>query len=117
MRKAGTMVSIRDKLRPAGMRHVTKSIRFRLTMWYVLILAMVLAVFSTIVYASQAQALRAQMDDTLRAAGQELATAYNPQGGQIDIANKPANKSAQLGDNDVLLLLDSSGMPTQRMGD
>src|SRR6266508_3067807 len=111
MRKARTMASIRDKLRPARMRPLTKSIRFRLTMWYVLILAMVLAVFSTIVYASQAQSLRAQMDDALRVAGQVLAAAYNPQDGQIDMPNKPRTKGAQLGDKDVLLLLDSSGMP------
>ena len=111
------MASIRDKLRPARLRPLTKSIRFRLTMWYVLILAMVLAVFSTIVYASQAQALRAQMNDALRSTGQGLAAAYNPQDGKIDLPNKPINKGAQLGDNGVLLLLDANGTPAQKMGE
>jgi signal transduction histidine kinase len=86
-------------------------------MWYVLILALVLAVFSGLVYASQAQALRMKMNDALREDGQLLASAYSPTDGQIHIPNIKPNKDAWMENNDVLLLIDEQGRLTQEIGD
>ncbi|HET8628792.1 MAG TPA: ATP-binding protein [Thermomicrobiales bacterium] len=68
------------------------SIRWRLTLWYVAILAAVLAVFGGIVYASQAQSLRAQQDDALRRQAQGLAAAYDPRTNQFALAAGPQDQ-------------------------
>ncbi|HEX5503455.1 MAG TPA: HAMP domain-containing sensor histidine kinase, partial [Thermomicrobiales bacterium] len=68
------------------------SIRWRLTLWYVAILAVVLAVFGGIVYAAQVQSLRAQQDDDLRRQAQGLAAAYDPGTNRFDLAAGPANQ-------------------------
>jgi two-component system, OmpR family, sensor kinase len=104
-------------LTPFGrMRSLVSSIRFRLTVWYVLILALVLSVFSTLVYASQAQSLRAELSDSLRAAGQRIAATYNPKDGRLYIPAQPNGKDAWVRETDLVLLLDGKGAPVQGLG-
>jgi signal transduction histidine kinase len=102
------------------------SIRVRLTLWYVAILAVVLLVFSSIIYDSQARSLRSEMESRLRKEGQRLAGLYDPGTGteRIDMADKPIPTQGPsnivrknlLPGNEVLLLLDSKGNVTQVLG-
>lgn len=62
------------------------NIRWRLTLWYLVILAVVLAVFGTLIYQSQARSLRAAQDESLRQQARQLAVGYNPSNGAFDAA-------------------------------
>src|SRR5436190_6019665 len=94
------------------------SIRFRLTMWYVLILALVLGVFSVLVYVSQAQSISVKMNEQLRTDGQLLASAYNPLDGTVHIPDpvKPFSEKTGLRENDMLLVLDGKNNLVQQVG-
>ncbi len=117
---------------------IFRSIRFRLTMWYVFILALVLLVFGSIVYASQAQSMGAELRDNLRSDAERLATNYDPATGRF---NLPTEVKAQdgtgsavrispgelkvlasvkgkmaVGSNDIVLTLDLNGVVGQQLG-
>lgn len=59
------------------------TIRFRLTLWYVAILAVVLLVFGGLVYGAQARAIRAAATDQLRILGRQLAATYDGSDGLL----------------------------------
>src|SRR5436853_2454405 len=91
-RKA-TMAAMWRSLRPEGLPPLFSSIRFRLTLWYVAILALVLLVFGGVVYAAQARGIRAEAYDQLRGQGQQLAATFDPGDGQIHPADpRPLGK-------------------------
>ena len=52
------------------------SVRFRLTLWYLALLALVLIAFSSVIYALLAQSLYSRLDSTLRSEVRALAAAY-----------------------------------------
>jgi signal transduction histidine kinase len=91
------------------------SIRFRLTVWYVLILALVLLVFGSVVYASQAQSLRAELENNVRADVQRLAEAF-PFGKDIRPEEAIKGESALMSQNDIALAVDQNGNVMQAVG-
>ena len=109
----------------------------RLTLWYIAVLAVVLVVFATFVYKSQAQNLLSQTEDRLRRQGQALATQYDPADGMIHPAAyldnlkapgklspgqsipKPEVTDADqqpLPANDLMIVLDKDGNLVQSIG-
>ena len=58
------------------------SIRVRLTLWYTLILALVLLIFSSIVYETARNDLDAAVYANLRSRLTQVASTYNPQTGR-----------------------------------
>src|SRR4051794_21456108 len=109
------MVLTRDSRLAMGVRSFVRSVRFRLTIWYVLILALVLAVFGSIVYTSQAQSMVADTRDALRRDATRLAEMYDPVSGGI-VLPEPAKVKMGLGPEDVALTLDMNGALQQEMG-
>jgi signal transduction histidine kinase len=59
-----------------GWRKTIHSIRFRLTLWFVAILAVILALFSLFIYSRQAQILRTEMVDQLTSQASQLEDYY-----------------------------------------
>src|SRR5919199_2520067 len=91
------LARIQDNLLPRTINTIRPflgSVRFRLTIWYVLILALVLFVFGSIIYASQAQSMSAELHDNLRADAQRLAASYNPVAARVDLPEQVKGKLA-----------------------
>src|SRR3954466_11521174 len=110
------MRDLRYKFGEIGLGQAFGSIRVRLTLWYVAILAVVLVVFGAVIYNSQARSLRAELDDRLRAEGLRLILAFDARDGQIHLADvKPGSKSL-LPENEIALVLDKGGSITSQLG-
>lgn len=91
--------------------HHFYSLRFRLVLWYLLILAITLCVFSTIIYALQQATLYNGADTTLQLAIRTLPDLYNAQSGQLKNMNPDV-----YGDNTISVLLNPRGQTIQRAG-
>ncbi len=59
------------------------SVRWRLTLWYLLILSVVMLAFGGVVYETQAADIRSQLNDELRRQTDDLAASYDPSTGQF----------------------------------
>ncbi len=64
-----------------------RTIRVRLTLWYVALLALILIAFSAMLYFTLARSLYQQADDTLRVNAEQIAGAVNVEQGQINFQN------------------------------
>src|SRR6476659_9012059 len=119
--KASTMKKPLLEPRMPRLRSVLGSVRVRLTLWYVAILAVVLTVFGGVIYDSQARSLRADLDERLRGEARRLASAYDPTGAQIVVASgldllKKTGSKELLPTNEVALVLDREGNLSQTLG-
>ena len=75
------MSDTRSRRRPALPALPDLSIRWRLTLWYLVILSLVLLAFGALVYGSQASSISAAQDDVLRGQAQDLiSTIESPSG-------------------------------------
>ena len=101
---------------------VIGSIRFRLTLWFVAILAVILLVFSTFIYIQQARALReaslarlenkfTQLQTLVQLPVRELTRA-----GHLTLPSMPDNAQPLLQDGDVMAITDTSGQVVQATG-
>ncbi len=66
------------------------SLRFRLMLWYLLILGIVLCAFGTAIYVSEEKILYQSLDDQLTPIITQLAPSYDPQSGQLEDTNVDA---------------------------
>src|SRR2546421_6942773 len=89
----------KPQVRPLA--RVPSSLRVRLTLWYLAILALVLVLFSGAMYTTEQQALRSQIDSRLDARLRQLAGAYDVRHGRLTAAPDAAT---QKGDEVTLLL-------------
>ena len=103
-----------------------QSVRFRLTLWYLALLAAILVGFSGAIYYAQRSYLSAQFDGLLRTRIQQVAQTYNTTTQQLDITQpalqKPAitkiNSAAQgLNSGEVAVLLSPQGRELQALPD
>jgi hypothetical protein len=62
------------------------SVRWRLTLWYLAILSLVLLVFGTLTYETQATSIRSQLNDDLRRETDQIAATFDPASGQFNLA-------------------------------
>jgi signal transduction histidine kinase len=98
------------------------SIRFRLTIWTVIILALVLAVFSGIVYSNQAQVVRneaaARLEDDFSrySRAYEVSASAYLSGGGTSLPDLSQTIGPYLVNNQVLALFDAQGEVTQQLG-
>lgn len=106
----------------ARSREIVRSIRFRLTMWFVAILAVILAVFSTFIYIQQSRDLRAaslarlenkftQLQAMVQTPSRELARA-----GHLTLPSMPDNAQPLLQGGDVMAITDTTGQVVQWTG-
>lgn len=94
------------------------SIRFRLTLWFVLILAFVLAAFSTFIYFAQARDLQidevGQMQDKF---ARVTAFFRNPDWQNLTLSNTNVpGSNAPLQSGDLMILTDATGQTIQSWG-
>ncbi len=98
------------------------SIRFRLTIWTVIILALVLASFSTVVYTRQLNDVRNQAVNSLQTNYQALSYLYLPGvypsliNGNVPPAVSAQNVSILLNNYQFIALLSPSGQMLQQVG-
>jgi len=86
---------------------VFKTIKFRLTVWYLVVLALVLAAFGGVAYHLLSRDLTKNLDESLRARLAELQGTIRLQGQQITFEQKF---------NDIILIYDANGALAQRLG-
>jgi heavy metal sensor kinase len=103
-----------------------RSVRFRLTLWYLALLAVIIGAFGLTVYYAQEHSLATQFDDTLRTRVQQIAITYNATTQQLDITTTAPQKPATVGTistvarglniNEVGVLLAPDGQKLQTLG-
>src|SRR5258708_33414152 len=92
-----------------------QSVRFRLTLWFGIILAIVLLVFSLFVYTQQVSTQTDQLTQRLEQESQKIAQAYDGQSWQLPPPSVQSNfKSVQV--IEIALLVNSQGDLIQQNG-
>ncbi len=88
-----------------------KTIRARLTLWYIALLALILIAFSAALYFTLARSLYQQVDNTLRLNAEQLAGAVNIEQGQVNFQNSEGDTSdaASLRESGYLVRLVDAG--------
>ena len=71
--------------------HRASSIRVRLTLWYVALLAIILLAFSAVLYASLSRSLSQQMDLSLSTEAERLITSLDVENGALHLGEGPDN--------------------------
>ena len=66
------------------------SVRFRLTLWYLAVLMVILSAFGLTVYYAQQRSLTTQFDDLLRTRIQQIALTYDATTQRLDITTPPS---------------------------
>ncbi len=88
---------------------LARSVRFRLTLWYVTMLAVVLVAFSSAIYAIQAYHLQEALDNLVRVQVADLVRVYNDQTGQLDVTGN----NEQIAPGNAVALLTPQGQVVQ----
>jgi heavy metal sensor kinase len=86
---------------------ILKSIKFRLTVWYLVAILLLLAVFGTVAYIMLSKNLYRNLDEGLRARVAELENSIAVENNQISFEEKF---------NDLVLIYDADGALLQRLG-
>lgn len=104
-----------------------RSVRFRLTLWYLALLAVIIGAFGLTVYYAQEHTLATQFDDLLRTRVQQIALTYNATTQQLDLTPTEPQKPAAVGTisavarglniNEVGVLLSPTDKVLQNLGD
>lgn len=97
---ATTLVSAIRKESWQSIPQMLRSTRLRLTLWYTLILALVLLIFSSIVYETTRNDLNAAVYASLRSRLIQVASTYNPKTGYLSIvlnANEQISRNTGAG--------------------
>jgi len=87
--------------------HVPKTIKFRLTIWYLVGLALLLTAFGVVAYRLLSRDLYKNLDESLRTRVAELQGSIKVEGQQISFEQKF---------NDLILIYDANGALSQRLG-
>jgi signal transduction histidine kinase len=114
------MPNLRLRL-PDRMRAFFQSVRFRLTLWFVLILALVVGVFGGITYTLQARDLRRQTLDRINGKIAQLQSIESlshsePFERQITIPNISQDAGPLLQSDEILAVTDPQGTVVQKYG-
>ncbi len=92
------------------------SVRFRLTLWYVAILGLVLLIFSGLVYLVLSNSLHSGLDDLLRNRAVQLTATYNISDGQLNLQEQDESGPLLPTNGELLLLINSGGSAVQKAG-
>ncbi|HEU4782535.1 MAG TPA: ATP-binding protein [Ktedonobacterales bacterium] len=103
-----------------------RSVRFRLTLWYLALLAVIIGAFGLTVYYAQEHTLATQFDDMLRTRVQQIALTYNATTQQLDVTATDPQKPGTVGTistvtrglniNEVGVLISPTGEVLQNLG-
>jgi signal transduction histidine kinase len=114
-------MSAEDGRRTGRLRAFLSSIRFRLTLWFAAILALVMLVFSTFVYMQQSRSLQAATLARLQAKFSEMQAgfdfaAHELQEGHLTLPAVPAGAQPLLQQGDVIAVTGVNGSVIQSLG-
>ena len=98
------------------LHRLVHSVRFRLTVWSVVILCFVLIVFSAFVVFMQAHLLQVEAENQLQLQSQRLANLYSPEDGQLRLSPLGNLDETTLPPNAVVVLVDEQGKIVQKAG-
>ncbi len=96
-----------------------RSTRLRLTLWYAVLLTVILLIFSSIVYATEQHNISMMLNDSLHTRLAQIASTYDPQKGlsQAVYANVGSSyKLSKLSGGEVVLLMTPQGHVLQEPG-
>ena len=99
------IIMLVNKVRIHGLRSILitlRSTRFRLTLWYVAILALILLFFDSIIFATEKVGLSPYLDSYLRTRLTQIVSTYDVAGNRLKI-------EAARGKADVILLISPTG--------
>jgi len=88
-----------------------RSIRFRLTLWYIILLALILAAFSAGIYLTLRHNLYANLDDSIAARADDLLALVSYDGTRLTLSESVATSSPDL-DEQFVRVYDASGRVT-----
>ena len=110
-------------LQPGGLSNFLHSIRFRLSLWFVLVLAFILLIFSTFVYYRQTQAVYDQTTARLNIRMRDLELVFrqansndHDERGWLRAPGTAPGSPFVLQSNEVLVLSDQNGKPADVFG-
>ncbi|NTV82150.1 MAG: hypothetical protein HGA24_12100, partial [Candidatus Aminicenantes bacterium] len=86
---------------------VLKSIKFRLTLWYLIAIAVLLVLFGTVAYYLLSRNLYRNLDESLRARVIELEGSIKIEGNRVQFEQKV---------NELVMIYDADGALMQRLG-
>ena len=89
-----------------------KTVRARLTLWYIALLGLILIAFSCALYFTLARSLYQRVDDSLELHAQELANGVNVVNGRIDLPGDPndiSDRNALRAQGYLVRILDTDG--------
>jgi signal transduction histidine kinase len=92
------------------------SVRFRLTFWYVILLAVALLTFGVTVYELELRRVDLALQLQLQADAQAFVSTYGPKDGMIHPEALPTEQSAALDKTDYGILVRPDGTIVQRLG-
>ena len=98
------------------LRRFMQSIRFRLTLWSVVILGLVLVVFSGFIVITQAHVLQVEAENQLQIQGQRLATYYDPESSRLRLPPFTSSREPLLTADSLVLIIDAQGAIVQQIG-
>lgn len=78
------------QLKHPALARFFRSVRFRLTLWYLALLAIILCAFGLTVYYAQQHSLSTQLNDVLRTRIQQIALTYDAATQQLVVTPSPA---------------------------
>lgn len=93
-----------------------KSVRFRLTLWYVGILTFVLVIFSGVVYLLLTNSLHSGLDDLLKARVSQVTSSYNISDGKLNLQEQDENGQLVPAEGEIGLLLNPQSQVIQKSG-
>ncbi len=97
------------------LRRLVSGIRFRLTLWYTLVLSAVLLLFGVLLFVLETQIRQYTLDNRLTSQAHAFREGYNPQTSQI-VFRDGLNPELRLADNQFLLLYNAPGDLVQQIG-
>ncbi len=86
-----------------SVRSFFRSIRFRLTLWYLLVIAVLLGCFGAAAYIVLSYQLHRNLNESIRARAVEVENGLKMEGGQVSIAGQPTDLVLVYGSNGALL--------------
>jgi signal transduction histidine kinase len=98
------------------LRDFTGTIRFRLTCWYVGVMAVVLVLFVGGVYLVLYNSLHSSLDDLLQSRSQQLIADYDPTANRINLRESDEVGLSPVVEGEIWLLFDTQGKLLQKEG-
>ncbi len=104
------------RLKDFNFRRLVRSVKFRLTLWSVAVLGLVLVAFGLIIYFILTTSLRSGLDELLNARAAQITAAYNLNQGSFKLDEQGESGQESPAEGEIIVLLDLKGKVIERFG-